>query len=324
MDSRLALVTGASGFVGGHLVEALLANGWRVRALVRRSSQTKWLPTDRIELAYGSIDDPATLAPALDGVTTVFHLAALTSAANQSDYHRVNVGGTGQLLRAMSARAPEATIVLCSSQAAAGPSREGRPVTERDTPAPIGPYGASKLAAEQLVEASGIRHVIVRPPAVYGPRDVDILAAFKMARAGLAVRLGPRGQQLSLVHVRDLSVGLVAAATAESARGVYYVNGSNHPWEAVIASIGAAVGRSPFVLPAPRPLAHAVAWTSRALSRLTGAKPLLTPERIVDLTQPDWTCDDTRARRELGYSSAVMLDDGLRETAMWYREQGWL
>jgi dihydroflavonol-4-reductase len=257
-------------------------------------------------------------------MTAVFHLAALTSAADPADYDRINVGGTVRVIEAMQAQAPEATLVLCSSQAAAGPSREGRPVTEWDTPAPIGPYGASKLAAERAVEGSGVRHVIVRPPAVYGPRDVDILTAFKMARAGLAVRLGPRNQQISIVHVRDLAAGIVTAATTDAARGVYYVSGSNHAWEEIIHGIGDAVGRRPRVIPAPRPVGQTIAWGARAMARVTGVKPLLTPERIQDLTQPDWTCDDTRARRELGYAPAISLADGLRETAAWYREQHWL
>jgi dihydroflavonol-4-reductase len=323
-SSRAALVTGASGFVGGHLVDALLADGWHVRCLVRKSSKTEWLPTNRVQLVYGGIDDPSALAMAVDGMTAVFHLAALTSAADPADYERTNVGGTERVIAAMRAQAADAMLVLCSSQAAAGPSREGRPVTERDTPVPIGPYGASKLGAERVVEGSGVRHVIVRPPAVYGPRDVDILAAFKMATAGLAVRLGPRNQQLSIVHVRDLAAGLLAAAAADAARGVYYVNGSNHAWEEIIHGIGDAVGRRPRVIPAPKPVGQTIAWGARAVARVTGVKPLLTPERIEDLTQPDWTCDDTRARRELGYAPAVSLADGLRETAMWYREQGWI
>src|SRR5579862_6293146 len=114
----------------------------------------------------------------------------------------------------MRATAPTASLVYVSSQSAAGPSREGRPITETDPPLPIGPYGESKLAAERLVIESELRHVIVRPPATYGPRDVDILFAFRLASAGIAVRVSSRGQKLSMVHVRDLVSGIVAAAAA--------------------------------------------------------------------------------------------------------------
>jgi dihydroflavonol-4-reductase len=217
----LALITGASGFIGGHLTEALLADGWRVRCLVRRESNTRWLPADRIQLAYGDVTEPATLADAVRGVDTVFHMAAITSARERVEYARVNAGGTRAVIDAMQAVAPDAMIVYASSQSAAGPSRDGRPITENDPPRPIGPYGDSKLAAEQLVIGSPLRHVIVRPPATYGPRDVDILFAFRLASAGIAVRVSSRGQKLSMVHVRDLVAGMLAAASSPPARGVY-------------------------------------------------------------------------------------------------------
>jgi nucleoside-diphosphate-sugar epimerase len=322
--SRLALVTGASGFVGGHLVEALLGDGWRVRALVRSSSRLRWIPADRVDLVIGGLDDPAALAGALAGVSVVFHLAAVTTAIDPAQYTRVNVDGTRQLLDAMRGAAPRALLVYCSSQAAAGPSRTGRPMTESDEAAPIGPYGVSKLAAERLLANSDCRHVVIRPPAVYGPRDVDILTAFKLARAGLAFRLGPTGQRLALVHVRDLARGLIAAATAAHARGVYYVSGDTVPWESLIASIGTAVARRPRVIPVPSFVPVAAGVAERTLARITGAKVLLTAERVLNLRQPDWSCDDTRARRELGYAPAIDLATGFAETAAWYREQGWL
>jgi dihydroflavonol-4-reductase len=317
-------VTGASGFVGGHLVDALLNDGWRVRVLVRSSSRLRWIPTDRVEVVVGGLDDAPVLTEALFDVTAVFHLAAVTAAIDPAEYTRVNVDGTRHLLDTMRTAGSWALVVYCSSQAAAGPSRGGRPMTEVDEPLPIGPYGASKLAAERLLAASDCRHVVVRPPAVYGPRDADILTAFRLARAGLAIRLGPIGQLLALVHVRDLARGLLAAATAPLARGVYYVSGDTVPWESVIASIGTAVGRRPRVIGVPSFVPHAAGVLERAICRLTGAKVLLTPERVLNLRQPDWSCDDTRARRELRYAPAIDLTTGFAETAAWYREQGWL
>jgi nucleoside-diphosphate-sugar epimerase len=324
LPDRLALVTGASGFVGGHLIETLLGEGWRVRALVRSASRLQWVPTDRIEIAVGGLDDGAVVARAMSGVSVVFHLAAVTAAIDPGEYARVNVQGTRQVLDAMRRAAPEALMVFCSSQAAAGPSLEGRPATENDPPAPIGPYGASKLAAERLLAGSDCRHVIVRPPAVYGPRDVDVLKAFQLARAGLAFRLGPKGQLLSLVHARDLARGLLAAATAAHARGVYYVSGDTLPWESLIDNVGRAVGRQPRVVPVPAGVPAVAGVLERTVSRVTGRKVLLTPERVLNLRQPDWSCDDTRARRELDYAPAIDLSTGFAETAAWYREHGWL
>jgi nucleoside-diphosphate-sugar epimerase len=296
----------------------------RVRCFVRRESNLRWLPADRVELVYGAINDVPVLTGALAGITTVFHLAALTSARVPAEYFTVNVGGVRAMIDAMRVAAPDATLVLCSSQSAAGPARAGRPAVETDPPAPIGPYGESKLVAEKLVIASELRHIIVRPPAVYGPRDADILAAFKLATAGIAVRIGPVGQRISIVHARDLVAGLLAAARASHARGVYYVSGTTHPWEELVAGIGAAVGRRVRVIPAPTPFVRGIATVNRLVARAMGVKPLLTPERVRDFVQPDWSIDDGRARRDLGYASAIPLLDGLRETAAWYREAGWL
>lgn len=325
----LALVTGASGFVGSHLVDALLERGWHVRCLVRRTSSLHWLSADRVELVHGNVGDAsaegvAALGRAVLGARVVFHLAALTSAARDCDYKRVNVGGTRRVTEAVARSAPEALVVFCSSLAAAGPSRDGRPVREEDEAHPVSAYGRSKLAAERALALLPVRHVVVRPPAVYGPRDVDVLAAFRLAARGLALRIGPPGQRLSLVHARDLALGLATAAGRE-ARGLYYMSdGVVHTWTEVVDGIAAAVGRSARVVAVPRAAALLVAHADRARARWLGGKPLLTPDRVRELSLPEWTCGDTRARRELGYASRTALEEGLGETAAWYRSHGWL
>ena len=318
----LTLVTGASGFVGGHLVEALVASGQRVRCLVRPKSDRRWLDGVGVTYAVGAVDDVAAMRHALDGVDVVFHLAGLTTAPRESDYDRVNHGGVVRLVDAMSAR--PARLVFCSSLAAGGPARAGRPLTEADPPAPIGPYGESKARAAQVVLAAGMPAVVVRPPAVYGPRERDILSAFRLASYGLAIRTGPPRQQLAMVHVSDLVRGLVAAGQSVTASGVYYVSGANHRWEEIVAAMSLAVGRPSRIIPLPAPMLRAAARGARAWARLSGTKALLTPERAQDLLQPAWICDDTRARQDLGYVPRVSLVDGMRTTAEWYRAAGWL
>jgi len=320
----LALVTGASGFVGSHLVEELLDSGWRVRCLVRATSSLQWLPSGRVELARGDVTDAAALGDAVRGVAIVFHLAGVTSASRADDYRRVNVYGTRLVCDAITTRNPDAPVVLCSSLAAAGPALEGRPLTEADPARPITAYGASKLEAERVLEASGVFHAIVRPPAVYGPRDRDVLAAFRLAARGIAVRVGPRDQWLSMIYVADLVRGLLGAATHGVGRGTYYVSGGQYPWDEIVRNIGVAVDCPVRVVRVPRPIVYAAALADRAAARVTGSKPLLTPDRVRDLAQHDWRCDDTRARRELDYTPAVSLADGMQRTAQWYREEGWL
>ena len=324
-----ALVTGASGFVGSHLVGLLVERGWKVRCLVRGTSSLRWVPRDSVELVEGDVGDSTprgvtALRDAAAGVTNVFHLAAVTSTPRDSVYRRVNVDGTERLMDAVRDSAPDSHVVFCSSLSAAGPARGGHPVREGDPASPVSAYGRSKLAAERVMESSDLRHAVIRPPVVYGPREVDVLAGFRAAARGIAVRSGPRGQRLSFVHVADLVDGMVLAAERQ-ATGVYYMSdGAIHRWEEVIAGIGEAVGRAPRIVEVPAVVLGTVAWANRAVANLTGRKPLLTPDRARELRAQDWSCDDGLARNELGYRSRVELVAGLRETALWYREQGWL
>lgn len=322
--SRVALVTGAAGFIGSHLVEALLARAWRVRCLVRKTSVLKWIPTDDVSLINGDIAlGGEDLERATRNVSVVFHLAGLTSAADDSAYITVNVEGTRNVVTAMQKAAPDALLVFCSSLAAAGPARK-RPINETDEPAPVSAYGRSKLTAERIVEESGLQYLIVRPPAVYGPRDKDILAAFRLVSRGLALRVAPEGQKLSMVHAEDLARGLACAAETEG-RGLYYMtDGMIHTWESVIENVSRAVGKKPRVIGVPSGIADFIATADQFRASLFGAKPLLTPDRMKELSQDNWTCDDTRARLDIDYESSISLPDGFKATAEWYRSNKWL
>lgn len=322
--SRVALVTGAAGFIGSHLVEALLARGWRVRCLVRRTSVLKWIPTDDVSLIDGDIAlGGEDIERATRNVSVVFHLAGVTSAADDSAYITVNVEGTRNVVTAMQKAAPESLLVFCSSLAAAGPAHE-RPVNETDEPAPVSAYGRSKLIAERIVEESGVPCLIVRPPAVYGPRDKDILAAFRLVSRGLALRVAPEGQKLSMVHAEDLARGLACAAESEG-RGLYYMtDGMIHTWESVIEHVSRAVGKKPRVVGVPSGVAEFISRGEQFRASLMGAKPLLTPGRMKELSQQNWTCDDTRARLDIDYESSISLPEGLKSTAAWYRANKWL
>lgn len=323
--SRVALVTGATGFIGSHLVEALLARGWRVRCLVRKASVLRWLPTDDVSLINGDIGLPGDdLERAVRNVSVVFHLAGVTSAIDESAYVNVNVEGTRNVVVAMQKAAPKALMVFCSSLAAGGPSTAKRPVNETDEPSPVSAYGRSKLTAERIVAESGLEFLTVRPPAVYGPRDTDILAAFRLAARGLALRVAPEGQRLSLIHAEDLARGLACAAETEG-RGLYYMtDGMVHTWESVMGHIARAIGKAPRVVSVAPGVATFVSRIEMLRASIFGAKPLLTPDRVTELTQASWTCDDTRARLDIDFESEIALPDGIKGTADWYRAQGWL
>jgi nucleoside-diphosphate-sugar epimerase len=327
----VAAVTGASGFVGSHLVEALVAAGLPTRAIMRETSDPRWIPASA-ERMVAPLHDEEALGRAVHGASVVFHLAAVTSAAQAQDYERANVRGTERILEAVRRCAPEARVVLCSSLAAVGPAREDHALEESDTPLPVSDYGRSKLAAERVADAFAAEHgldiVIVRPGAVYGPRDRDILAAFRLASRGLALRVSSADQRLAMVHVHDLARALMLAARCQRSKGEprrYHVcDGTIPTWTSVNAAIAAAVGRRVHAIGIPRFAAVSVALLDTFVASVRHRKPLLTRGRIAELAAADWSCDITRARGELGFSPQAGLEDGMRETAKWYRAQGWL
>jgi dihydroflavonol-4-reductase len=323
--SRVALVTGATGFIGSHLVEALLAHNWRVRCLVRDTSVLKWIPTDDVTLINGDVTRAGeNLERAVRGVSVVFHLAGVTSATDDSAYTTVNVEGTRNIVNAMQKAAPDALLVFCSSLAAAGPATTKRPLNETDEPDPVSAYGRSKLTAERIVVESGLQHLIIRPPTVYGPRDRDILAVFRLVARGLALRVAGEGQRLSMVHAQDLARGFASAAESDG-RGLYYMtDGFVHTWESIIQHIGRALGKQPRVISVGPGVAEFLSRAERLRASLFGSKPLLTPDRVVELSQANWTCDDTRARLDIDYESLIALPEGVKSTADWYRAKGWL
>jgi len=334
----LALVTGSSGFVGSHLVEALAGAGWTVRRLVRPESAPgpPALPAAlarRVETHAAPLADAEALgrSPALDGVDAVFHLAGVTKRRTLAEFRAGNVAPAAALLDALAARAPRggppARLVFVSSQAAAGAAHTlDRPRTERDPAEPVGAYGHSKREAERLVIAhpGGIPWTILRPSAVYGPRDRDFLPVFRHAARGMALYPGTRDAWLSLVYVGDLARALVLAATAPQAvGGTYFVAGDERvPWPAVYDAAAATAGKRVRVaFDAPGPVLAAAGLAGDVWAAVTGREVLVTREKL-RLGRPRfWCCSAARARLELGWVPAVGLAEGARRTYAWYKAQ---
>jgi nucleoside-diphosphate-sugar epimerase len=259
-----AFVTGGTGFVGSHLVEHLLAAGHDVTCLVRRPAKAEALfPDRRPRLVQGDLDAPAAIRQASQGCDVVFHVAGITSARSRGEFFAVNEGGTVAVLRHVPATLSR--FVLVSSLAAAGPARRGVPLDGHERPAPVTHYGASKLAAELAVRGSAFPWTIVRPPAVYGPRDVEILRVFRMVRGPVMPVFADGRQELTFVYADDLARALIAVAEAPAARGkVYY---GTHPeitnQRAFITAVARAVrtdGRLPRMLSIPGAPARAALW----------------------------------------------------------------
>lgn len=325
----LVLVTGANGFVGSHLVEALLARGYRVRCMVRRSSDLNFIRDLPVEWAYADLREGDALHEACRGVDVVIHCAALTRAPNQATFMRANTEGTQTLAQAAVAMSPRLQrFLFISSQAVAGPSAGPEDyVDESRAPNPISWYGKSKWAAEQALQAMSSRLplTIVRPSSVYGPRDKDFLSYFKLVKRGATLELGHDRRMVSLVYVHDLAAMLLRSLENEAAGGqTYFCCGGGHSYRELGDAIARSLGKRARRVRVPEAVLTPIELWSRAQARVTGRPALLNPQRVLDLRHPSWLCSAKKAEQELGFLPQYSLQAGVHETAAWYRENRWL
>ncbi len=326
-----ALVTGSTGFIGSHLVEALLDRGYDVRVLLRPSSNAQSLGHLKVEAVRGSFDDAASLEPAVDGVDIVFHCAGVVASKDRAGFFRGNVDSTRNLLDAIESVNPGLRrFVHVSSLAAVGPSPgEHEPVDETVPWGPITTYGESKAAAERIVtdRMERVAATIVRPPVVYGPRDVGVYTFFQTVSRGFTPLIGFDRKLVSMIHVEDLVQGFILAAEAEAAEGeTYFITSDRfYTWEEVGRATTKLFGRErPRFIRVPHPLVFAVAGLSGLIGRFQKKPPILDFEKGRDITQRYWTCSAEKARRELGFEAAIDIERGVASTVEWYRSNGWL
>ena len=330
-----AYVTGGTGFIGSHLVEQLVDQGYHVTCLIRKTSNLRWLDhlltakSPQVELVIGDLDDSDVLAQQVRDADLVFHLAGLTKAPDAATYDRVNAEGTEHLIKTcLRAQASLDRFVYCSSLAAVGPSRDATPNTEDVTPQPLTDYGSSKLKGEMVVReyANRLPITIIRPPAVYGQRDADIFLFFQMINRGVIPIFGDADKLLSLVHVKDLVAGIYTAAVSERAIGETYflTDGDIHTWKGVERVIADVLEKRPIKLKVPFFLLDFISIFTEIAAKVTRKTPTLNRQKVQDLKQRFWICDSTKAQEELGYRPIYSLQKGIQETADWYRANGWL
>jgi nucleoside-diphosphate-sugar epimerase len=323
------LVTGASGFVGGHVVHALHARGFSVRCLVRKTSHLEFLEPLAPELVIGDVTEPEKLETVLDGVDAVVHCAGLTKAPSLQEYLRVNEAGCRNLYAAcLKRRHKIARIVHIGSLAAVGPAVDGRPVTEVSAPHPVSHYGKSKLAGQRVAEScrNELPIAILLPPAVYGPRDTDFLVYFKFIRRGIMPLIGNSARRISLVYVKDLARAVVELLVNERAAGhTYFVNdGCTHTWTSVADTIARVMDKAPRRVFVPVPVLWCAGAIGDLFSKIAGGTPLINSQKVLEFLQEGWTCSAERIRDELGFQPGYTLAQGMRETFAWYQENKWL
>jgi nucleoside-diphosphate-sugar epimerase len=316
----MLLVTGGTGFIGGHLLERLSNTGTPARCLVRRECP---LPPG-IQAALGDLASGAGLSAALEDVDTVIHLAGVTKALRPQNYYTGNVQASRNLADALRGRAVR--FVHVSSLAAVGPSLDGQPVSVDAAPHPLTAYGKSKLEAEQIVRERVPDAVVLRPAVVYGPRDTDVFQMLQSIADGLMVQIAGPERWFSAIYVEDLVDALLAAACSRriSRRALFLAHPEPVSWTEFGKTAARLMNRTPRVLRVPPSLARLAGYCAEIRGRITRRPGILSRDKVAEACCTHWTCDTASTSRELGFEARTSLAEGLGRTLAWYKEAGWL
>lgn len=329
MNSPTAFVTGGTGFIGSHLVERLLSRGYIVRCLIRNPDKPGYLKDLPVELFTGDVFSSDVLERAISGVDFVYHVAGVVGSRNKEGFYKHNKDGTRNIIEVVSRVNPDLKkFLFVSSGAAVGPATAEKAVDESTPHHPITTYGKSKMAAELevLKHKTSLPITIVRPTAVYGPRDHATFDYFKTIARGLEPLVGFRDKFVSLAHSTDIVSGIVLAGESEKAIGQTYFLGSERPysWREIGEITKEVMKKKAIRIRLPEPLVYTIATTAGVFSRFKEKPSVLNFEKGRDMVQDHWTFDISKARQELGYIPVVGLPEGIRETVEWYKKNGWM
>ncbi len=321
-----ALVTGATGFIGSHLVNRLSREGWDVICLIRESSDISWIEDSGCVVIKCDLNDRRSLARAVRGQDVVFHLAGITSATSPDEYYYVNASATECIVETVAHDCGSLQrFVYLSSLAASGPADTGRG-SGGEMPVPVSDYGRSKLKGEEAVMncMDRIPCTILRPAAVYGPRDREFLRIFRWVNRGIVPTWGE--SLLSLLYVDDLIEAMMRAVERESAVGrrLFVSDGNTYSTGAVLSEIGSALERDFVKLRLPEKLLPVIGFLGDGICKIRGTKSMINSDKMRELRHHSWTCDISSAKEALGFEPATSLKEGIKWTAEWYRIHGWL
>lgn len=308
MTPTVAL-TGATGFIGGTLVRRLHATGWQVRILLRPNSSKARLGNISVQEVEGSLEDSDSLHRLVSGVNAVVHCAGTVRGASAVHFNRVNVEGVERLVQVAAKQQSPPRFLLVSSLAARQPQ--------------LSHYAASKLQGERiLASAAGkMEWIVLRPPAVYGPGDRELLPLFQWMKRGIAPLLGPTAARFSLLYVDDLAEAVLRLLNSgDFQRTVFELHdgkGNGYTWSGVIDIATRLRARRVIRIPVPGPALGLLATVNLATARMLGYAPMLTPGKIRELRHLDWVCDNESLTRATGWTPQIPLEEGLRRSLNW-------
>jgi nucleoside-diphosphate-sugar epimerase len=318
-----AFVTGATGFIGSHLVDALLKKGVEVTCLVRASSSLEYLEGLNVKLVRGDCCEADAIFEGVKNSDYIFHIAGLTKAKNSGDFHKANVVGTENLLNVVLKSGHNIKRFFhLSSLAAAGPSYNGIPLKEDCEPTPVSDYGRSKYEGERLVYSckDKVPITIIRPPAVYGPKDKDMLMFFRMINKGVVPYWGK--SFYSFIYVEDLINGIIESSLNKEAEGeIFFISdGGIYSSDDVVNAVSDAVEKKPLKLPVPDFIMPLFGSISERFKNVN----IINSDKIKELKYKNWTCDSGKINKLINFTPRVKMKEGARWTADWYRIHKWL
>jgi nucleoside-diphosphate-sugar epimerase len=323
------LITGASGFLGYHLIQTAIAANFEVFAAVRKNSNIEHLSEFPLKYLYLNYEDPEQMSRLIaeNKIDFIIHSAGVTKAIRQEVYDQVNAGYTINLAKAAENSGSICKkIVFISSLAAVGPLNDGQQkITEQTHPRPVTAYGRSKLLAENQLASISIPTTILRPTAIYGPRDKDIFIMLKTISNGMDPYIGKIVQELSFVHAEDVALAAVQSLTIKNALGIYHITDGNSYNRYEFSDISKSIlNRKAFRFHLPMPLVKSLAFLLENVNGWLNKPSVISREKLHELAAINWICDITKANKDLNFTPKYNLQTGLEDTISWYKKNKWL
>jgi nucleoside-diphosphate-sugar epimerase len=324
-----AFITGATGFVGSHLADRLIDNGFEVYCLKRKTSSLKWLEGKKVNYVDGDLFSNDVLENTIKDMDYVFHIAGVVKSKTVEGFEKGNNLATKNIIEITYKVNPGIKkFIYISSLASCGPNPDEKPIDENYIPKPITTYGITKRKSEEevLKYKDKLNVVILRPPAIFGPRDPEILVYFKTFSKGLNSVIGFKEKYLSLIYVEDLVTGILLAATKEFPSGEIFFICSDKPynWNDIGSVTAKILGRKAIKLRVPHSIVFTVGGIAQFFSIFSSKAATLNIEKCRDITRERWVCSNKKAKEILGFNEKYTLEESFKKTIDWYKQSNWL
>ncbi len=321
------LVTGAAGFIGSHVVEALTEKDYDVVGLITETDDPRWIKNLEASYVFGDITDKSSLSKAISGIKYIYHLAALLGDPNPINYYRINCAGTKNLVDVCLNSGTELKrFLFTSSITVMGPSEKNK-LHENSPCNPVNGYSRSKLLAEKFLESKKkqLPITVVRLPLVYGPRSVDgLFPLFKMLNKG--IRFNIRTTEINLGFVQDIVKGIILAAESPVTLGKTYLLGEDKVYTSneIFDTIEKALGKKTFKFNLSFPALNFIAHILEIYAKINGQKALILRRNLNNYVKYRWQIDMSKAQREFGFKPETPFETGAKITADWYKKEGFI